>query len=232
MTRSEIRRDRGDENLNSNLLLYEYDTLSPIAYMNADLITTARTAAIAVQSAVLFTNNVSVISMVGLGKIGTMIGDILFDLIEHPIRVKVYKYKDQAEAFIKRYSEKKNLVFEIVESYDELMKDSDLIFSSVTYMEGDFCNADIYKSGCTIIPVHMRGFMECDKSFDHIITNDLESIKKFRYYDKMKKLSLSYDLMQNGNIREKVEDRVIVYNLGIAYYDIFFAKKIYDLMNA
>lgn len=75
----------------------------------------------------------------------------------------------------------------------------------------------------------MRGFKECDKVFDHIITSDLESIKKFQNYGQMKKLSRINEVL-NGDIRirESSQDRVLIYNLGIALYDIYYASRIYD----
>ena len=74
----------------------------------------------------------------------------------------------------------------------------------------------------------MRGFKECDKTFDHIITSDLESIKKFQNYDKMRKLSLLNDVLKNKIlVRDNDDDRVIIYNLGIALYDIYFASMLY-----
>ena len=32
------------------------------------------------------------------------------------------------------------------------------------------------------------------------------------------------------NVRESDKDRVIIYNLGIALYDIFFARRIYRMI--
>jgi ornithine cyclodeaminase/alanine dehydrogenase len=109
------------------------------------------------------------------------------------------------------------------------MAGSDVVFSSVTYVEEDFCSPSVFKAGCTVIPVHMRGFKECDKVFDHVITSDLESIKKFQFYGQMRKLSRLNEVLKGEvKVREKEIDRILVYNLGIALYDIYFAAKIYE----
>lgn len=229
VTRSENRRANGLPNIDGDILLYDYESCNLKALMDGGLITTIRTAAIAVHSMLHLVGNYSTIAMVGLGNIGTYIGKILFELIkDKPVKIKLYRYKDHAERFEELFRNYSNLSFEICDTYESLMKDSDVVFSSVTYMEQDFCDSANYKKGCTVIPVHMRGFKECDKTFDHIITSDLESIKKFQYYNQMRRLSLLNDVLKKKtHIRESVDDRVIVYNLGISLYDIYFASMLY-----
>ena len=230
VTRSEERRKLEQVNIDGDILLYDYNNCNLIALMDGSLITTIRTAAIAVHSMLHLANNYDVIAMVGLGNIGTWIGKILVDHIKNKdICIKLYKYKNHADKFIETFQSHHNISFEICESYEALMKGSDVVFSSVTYIEEDFCDAKIYKEGCTVIPVHMRGFKECDIVFDHIITSDLESIKKFQNYNKMKRLTRLNEVLSGDiKIRETPQDRVLVYNLGIALYDIYFASKIYD----
>ena len=74
----------------------------------------------------------------------------------------------------------------------------------------------------------MRGFMDCDLNFDHVITSDLESIQGFKYYGQFKKLSLLNDVIFDpSKVRNNPDERVIVYNLGLALHDIYYADKIY-----
>lgn len=233
VTRSEKRRANGDANIDGDILLYDYESCNLKALMDSGLITTIRTASIAVHSMLHMAGEYSTIAMEGLGNIGTYIGIILFELIkDKPVKIKLYRYKNHAERFVEQFRHFDNLSFEICDTYESLMKDSDVVFSSVTYMEHDFCDSSIYKKGCTVIPVHMRGFKECDKTFDHVITSDLESIKKFQNYDKMQKLSLINDVLKN-KIAPRVykDDRIIIYNLGIALYDIYFASRLYERIN-
>lgn len=204
VTRNETRRSRGESNIDGDILLYSYEDFNPMALIDGAYITTIRTAAVAVHSLLNFAPHREVIAMVGLGNIGTEIGRILFDLIkDENFTVKLYRYKDHAEKFIEKFSHYKNINFEICDSYDELMRGSDVIVSSVTYIENDFCDPSVYKDGCTIIPVHLRGFKECDKVFDQIITSDLESIKKFEYYGSMKNI-LYMDEIFNSLIINKL----------------------------
>ncbi len=230
VTRSEMRRANSEPNIDGDILLYDYNSCNLKALMDGGLITTIRTAAIAVHTMLHTADKYNTIAMVGLGNIGTYIGKILFDLIkDEPVKVKLYRYKNHAERFEEQFRHYENITFETCDSYDSLMKDSDVVISSVTFMEQDFCDPSVYKKGCTVIPVHMRGFKECDKTFDHIITSDLESIKKFQNYDKMRKLSLLNDVLKNKIlVRDNDDDRVIIYNLGIALYDIYFASRVYE----
>ena len=230
VNRNEKRRENGGLNLDAQIFLYSYDTCDLLAILDGNYITTIRTAAVAVHTFINLANNYDTVAMIGLGNIGTAIGDILFEKTkEKEYTVKLYKYKGQEERFIERFKKYKNINFVVCDTYEELMQDSDVIFSSVTYAENDFCKESIYKKGCLVIPVHMRGFMECDLTFDHVIASDMERIKEFAYYDKFKNLSFTDDVLFHGKqLREKETDRVIVYNLGLAITDLYFASKIYN----
>lgn len=230
VTRNENRRLRGLNNIDGDILLYSYDDFMPMALIDGAYITTIRTAAVAVHSLLNFASKREVIAMVGLGNIGTEIGNILFPLIKNnKTIIKLYRYKDQAEKFAAKFSHYTNLEFQYCNTYESLMADSDVVVSSITYIEGDFCDPSIFKKECTVIPVHLRGFKACDRTFDHVITSDLISIKKFQNYDQIKKLSYIDDLIACG--RYMADKQTIIYNLGLAIYDLFFAAKIYNKLN-
>lgn len=234
VTRNANRRKKGKENIDGDILLYSYEDFLPLSLIDGSYITTIRTAAIAVHSMLnfmpsnLFDKGYECkISMLGLGNIGNEIGRILFEFLRNKsFTVKLYKYKDQAEQFIEKFSNYSNIKFEICNSYDSLMSNSDVIFSSITFTENDFCSPTIFKKPCIVIPVHLRGFKECDKYFDQVITSDLESIKKFENYNYMKKLLYIDDIILNKENFD-INKRSIIYNLGLAIYDLFFASKIY-----
>ena len=231
VTRSEYRVKHGQPTIDADILLYDYKTAELLAVMDGSYITTVRTAAVAVHSILNLVSDYSTISMVGLGRIGNSIADILFNKCKAKcLRVKLYNYKNYADKFIEKYSGFGNITFEKSNSYEDLMKDSDVIISAVSYIDGDFCHPDCYKKGCTVIPVHLRGFMDCDIEFDHIITSDMVSIQKFKNYPYMRKVTLINDIIKGKECtREKVDDRVLVYNCGLAIYDIYFAAKMYEM---
>ena len=203
VTRNENRRLRGQNNIDGDILLYSYDDFLPMALIDGSYITTIRTAAVAVHSLLNFAPKREVIAMIGLGNIGTEIGHILFPIIKNDKTIiKLYRYKDQAEKFVDKFNHYTNLEFQYCDTYESLMADSDVIVSAITYIEGDFCDPSVFKEECTVIPVHLRGFKECDRTFDHVITSDLVSIKKFQYYDQIKKLSYIDDLIALGRLSE------------------------------
>jgi len=235
VTRNTLRREKGGDNIDGDILLYSYDDFMPTALIDGGYITTIRTAAVAVHSMMnlIKLNQMGErklplkIAMIGLGKIGTEIGNILFELYKDKhIIVKLFKYKGQDEIFMNKFSNYSNVQFEQCDSIVSLMSDSDVIFSSVTYAEDDFCSPSIYKDKCIVFPVHLRGFRECDKQFDTIITSDLESIKKFKYYNEMKNLLYIDDVIIGNDKNECRGGKIVVYNLGLAIYDLYFANQI------
>ncbi len=230
VTRNQNRRETNGLNIDSQILLYSLEDERLLALVDGNWITTMRTASIAVHTLIHCANKKNTIAFIGLGNIGTAIADILFSLLpKERVLIKIFNYKDHAQRFMERYSMYSNIEVQVCETYSDTIMESDVIISSVTYADHDFCSVNEYKKGCTVIPVHMRGFMECDRNFDHVIASDMESIKKFKYYDQFKKISWLNDVIYNPSlIRSEADDRVIIYNLGIALYDIYFAKQIYD----
>lgn len=226
VTRNENRRLRSQSNIDRDILLYSYKDFLPIALIDGAYITTIRTAAVVVHFMLNFTRNRETLSMIGLGNIGIEIGNILFELLtDDKIKVKLFRYKDHAQKFFERFSKYKNIQFTICNTYDELMSDRDVVFSSVTYEENDFCNANIFKQNCNVIPVHLRGFKECDIKFDTVIKSDLVSIQKFTNYNKMSNLQYIDKLIDNEYTMRLGRGRTIIYNLGLAVYDIYFQMK-------
>ena len=123
VTRSEERRKHGRDNLDADILLYDYESCNLIALMDGSLITTIRTAAIAVHSMLHLADNTDVVAMVGLGNIGTWIGRIMFDQIKgRPVKVKLFKYKDHADRFMSEFQSYSNVAFEVC---DTEMRDDD-----------------------------------------------------------------------------------------------------------
>jgi len=217
--------------IDADILLYDKNSLELIALMDGSFITQARTAAVSVCAMLNAVENYDVIAMVGLGGIGTLIGKILFEKIkDKKITVKLFDYKDHAKKFIDQFQHYQNIKFEICNTYEKLMSGSDVVFSSVSYIENDFCDSTVYKKGCTVIPVHLRGFMECDREFDHIITSDLENVKNFKYYKDFKRLSDWNEIISGKKkVRENPDERVLIYYSGLGVYDIYFAKKIWEI---
>ena len=55
---------------------------------------------------------------------------------------------------------------------DELIQTSDIIVSCVTSMDTVFADEKLYKKGVLVVPVHTRGFQNCDLYFDKIFCDE------------------------------------------------------------
>ena len=82
-----------------------------------------------------------------------------------------------------------------------------------------------------LIPVHTRGFQNCDLFFDKVFGDDTGHVQGFRYFDRFKQYDeLSQVLLGNNPGRENDAERIICYNIGLGLHDAVFASHIYDMM--
>lgn len=213
---------------NSNILLQNCSKHGLLAVMDGTYITTMRTGACAAFNAIRFSKkNPQTICVYGLGVAARAFMLFYSAIYRNPITVKVLKYKDQAEKFIEKFENNHLLKFVICESLEELF-DSDIIVSCVSYAHGELCHESIYPQGCTIVPVHTAGFQNCDLVFDKIIVDDVNHVMKYRYYeqfkDRMERITDIVNERAEGRVNN--EQRILVYNGGIALHDMFWAMKI------
>ena len=82
-----------------------------------------------------------------------------------------------------------------------------------------------------VIPVHTLGFTNCDLFFDKVFADDYGHVKHFKYFDKFKSFAEVSDVVNGIKPgRENDEERILVYNIGIALHDIYYAGQIYGKM--
>lgn len=228
------RYPNNSPSLKSNIMIYDLTNGDIKAVMDANYITSLRTGAVAAHSMLLFAkNDYKTIALVGLGNVTKMAFKIFMAKCQkRQLEIKLYRYKDHAERFIQEFGYCKNCEFVICNTYEELMMDSDIIVSGITYAEKDFCDEKLYKHGCTIVPIHTLGFQNCDLTFDKVFGDDYDHIKGFKYFDKFKSFNEVCDVV-NGKVkgRENDSDRILVYNIGIAIHDIYFANNFYNQIN-
>ncbi|MCQ2737695.1 MAG: ornithine cyclodeaminase [archaeon] len=214
----------------SDLLLYEADTGILKGVMDVEYITTLRTGAAAAHSAIMYAKkDFETVGLIGLGNIMFACIEVLMSQINHEVTFKLHKYHDHEERFMKYFSKYENINFELCDSYEETIKDSDLIISALTRTTEDFASDDCYKEGCTIIPIMTLGFQNCDLFFDKIFTDEIEQIRGFKYFDKFKSLSNTTDVLlgeKEGRTNDK--ERILVYNYGLAIHDLYFASKFFE----
>jgi ornithine cyclodeaminase/alanine dehydrogenase-like protein (mu-crystallin family) len=217
----------------SDLLLIDSDTGHLTAMMNADWITAMRTGAVAALTiSTLQSVKEGVYSFVGLGNTARATLLCLLSIqpeINHHIRL--LSYKKQEENFIERFKDYKNLSFEIVETNDELINDADVVVSCVTAYDKIFAGDELFKKGVLIVPVHTRGFQNCDLFFDKIYGDDYEHIKDFKYFNQFKYFAEFSDIILGiVDGRTNKYERIIAYNIGIALHDVYFASMLYEFL--
>lgn len=218
--------------LGSDMMLYDAQTGELLALLDTDWITTMRTGAVAALSSMtLRKSDAKTYGIVGLGN--TARATLLCILEQEPERhflVKLVKYKDQAELFIERFREYKNVSFEIVDSAEAMAGEVDVFISCITNAQGLLVpDEKTFKPGVTVIPVHMRGLQNCDTTFDRVFGDDTAHVCGFKLF------SLWSDYNEIGEVlsgrdpgRSSDEQRIIDYNYGLALHDVVYAAKIYE----
>lgn len=220
--------------LHSDLLLYDSKSGELLALVEADWITQMRTGAVAALAIeTLQRKDASVYSFIGLGSTAdaTMacLQAILPEEKQYTIRLK--KYKNQAEQFAAKWA-KENYNFIIVETNEQLLEHCDVLVSAVTVMPELFCPDNTkYPAGILVVPIHTRGFQNCDLFFDHVYADDKGHVENFKYFQQFKAFNeLSEVLLGYTQGRKNETQRILAYNIGLGLHDVLFASKIYELV--
>jgi len=232
----EVHRIVGAEpSLGSDLMLYNAHSGELLALIDADWITTMRTGAVAaVAIKALRKSNAQRYSFVGLGNTARAV--MLCLLEQEPERqfsVQLLRYKNQAELFIERFKEYKNVTFEIVDDISLMARQADVFVSCITSANGLLVpDETLFQPGVTVIPVHMRGLQNCDTTFDRVFGDDTDHIKGFRYFPQYKDYNEIGEVLAGRDPgRRNDQQRIIDYNYGLGLHDVVFASKIYEMLS-
>ncbi len=223
-----------EPSLGSDMMLYDAQSGELLALLDTDWITTMRTGAVAaVSSKVLRKSDAITYGIVGLGN--TARATMLCILEQEPERifpVKIVKYKDQAELFVDRFKEYKNVSFEIVDSVEAMAGEVDVFISCITNAQGLLVpDEKSFKPGVTVIPVHMRGLQNCDTTFDRVFGDDTGHVCGFKYFNQYKDYNEIGEVLAGRDPgRRSDNQRIIDYNYGLALHDVVYAAKIYEIL--
>ena len=230
----EVHRIEGAvPSLGSDMLLYNAKNGDLLALLDSDWITTMRTGAVAAASSkALRKKDSSRYGMLGLGN--TARASLLCILESEPEKhfdVKLLRYKDQAELFIQRFKDYKNVSFEIVDDVKEIAQSVDVLISCITSANGLIVEDEsLFPPGITIIPVHMRGFQTCDTTFDRVFGDDTGHVRNFKFFPQYRDYNEIGEVLAGRDPGRKSENqRIIDYNYGLGLHDVLFASKIYEM---
>lgn|SRR5574344_336250 len=219
--------------LDSQILLYELNSGKNLAIVDGNWITAMRTGAVAAHSVKLFAKKgFKTLGFIGLGNTARATLLVLLALFpNHSFVINLKTYKNQHELFAARFSQYKNIKFIYCNQYTDVIANSDVVISAVTTFERDICDNAYFKKGILVVPIHTKGFTNCDLFFDKIFADDVNHVKKFKYFDRYKAFAEVGDVISNTKPgRQNDDERILAYNIGIGLHDIYFAKKIFDLV--
>ena len=217
--------------LDSKILLFNADSGEFLALMDGNWITAMRTGAVAAHSVIHFAKSGwNTIGMIGLGNVARTSMLMLASMENREINIKLLRYKDQAEDFQNRFKNYNNLHFSIVNTIKECIEGSDVIISCATYFRDDIALNTWFDEGVLVVPVHTRGFTNCDLFFDKVFADDTGHVDHFRNFDKFHYFAEVSDVINGKSVgRENDNERILAYNIGVSIHDINYAARIYQI---
>lgn len=220
--------------LKADIMLYDNDFGEMLALMDGSWITSMRTGAVAAMTIMtLKKSDAGTFGFIGLGNTARATLLSLLSQIRTPVNVVLLAYKGQENLFIERFKDYPNVSFQVVRDANILVSMSDVVVSCVTAADSLIADDDAYRAGVLVVPVHTRGFQNCDLFFDKVVVDDITHVRGFKYFDKFKSVcELSEVLLELKPGRESDSEKIIAYNIGLAIGDIYFASKIYDLLSS
>ena len=220
--------------LDSKLILLDAESGEMVALMDADWITAMRTGAVAAHSiGLLAKESFTEVSIMGLGNTARATMLMLPEVAGgRKLHVKLLRYKNQAELFAERFADMGGVEFEIVGSIRELISGAEVVVSCATYFADDVADDDVFNEGVLVVPVHTRGFTNCDLFFDKVFADDRGHVCHFRNFDKFRSFAEVADVVSGKAVgRENNAERILAYNIGLSIHDITYAARIWELID-
>jgi ornithine cyclodeaminase/alanine dehydrogenase len=217
--------------IQGHILLYELIDGTPLAMMDATWITAKRTGAVAYLALkTLAKKDFQSVAVIGLGQTGQSFLDMLIsDENNRSKLIKLKNYKDRTRKVVENLNRNGFYNIKVCENNQELIENSDVIVSAVTFAGELLGKDEWFKSGVLVIPIHTRGFQNCDLFFDRVLADDIEHVRDFGHFDKFRNFTeLDKVLHKEKDGRTSDKERILSYNIGIALHDIYLARMILD----
>lgn len=220
--------------LKSDLMLFNSNTGELLSIISCDWITAMRTGAVAALAIKTFRNShASEYAFIGLGSTArATLTCLLESCKDEHLNIRLFKYKDQAEKIISEYSHYSNATFIIVDNTTDLVKNADVVVSCITDASGLLVEDEsLFKPGVLVVPVHTRGFQNCDTTFDKVFADDTDHVKGFKYFSEFKEFHQIEEVLK-GNVAGRANDteRILSYNIGLGLHDVLYASRIYEML--
>ncbi|HAW65115.1 MAG TPA: ornithine cyclodeaminase [Alistipes sp.] len=220
--------------LKSDLMLFDSSNGELLALVDCDWITAMRTGAVATLAIRTFRSaRAKTYAFVGLGSTARATLSCLLATSGHEqLRIRLFRYKDQAEKTIESFASYPDVAFETVDSMAQLADGADVLVSCITDAAGLLVEDDsLFKPGVLVVPVHTRGFQNCDLCFDKVFADDTDHVRGFRYFQQFRQFhEFSEVLSGTCRGRESDTERILSYNIGLGLHDVYFANRIYRLL--
>ncbi len=218
--------------LKSDMMLFDSRSGELLAIVDCDWITAMRTGAVATLAIkTLRQSQASEYAFIGLGSTArATLTCLLNSCADEHLNIRLFRYKDQAERIIEEYGHYKNASFTIVDTTTELVKGADVVVSCITDASGLLVEDEsLFKPGVLVVPVHTRGFQNCDTTFDKVFADDTDHVKGFKYFSEFREFHQLEEVLK-GDVTGRANDseRILSYNIGLGLHDVLYASRIYD----
>lgn len=220
--------------LKSNLMLFDTQQGDLKAIVETDWITSMRTGAVATLAIqTLRKLHTKTYSFIGLGYAAHATMKCMLETFKNEhLEVRLFRYKDQAERFITDFSQYTNVSFSIVDSMKELTEGTDVLISCITDAQELLVkDTSWFTPGILLVPVHTRGFQNCDLIFDKIFADDTDHVKGFKFFSQFKYFDeIGNVLRGKAKGRQNDMECIISYNIGLGLHDVYFSYQIYNML--
>ena len=216
--------------LKSKMMLFDAKSGELLALIDTNWITAMRTGAVAALAAKTFSVDFDQASfgVVGLGVIGRAVLRCLLAIGNQNQKFWLLDYKDHVERIAAEFQHVK---FNHTPDRRELVKQTNVLLSCVTVMHEQFLPESVYPKGYTLVPVHVRGFQDCDVTFDKVFGDDTGHMSNWKNFERYRRFAEFSDvLLGKTEGRISSSERIISYNYGLGLHDLWFASRIYDLL--
>ena len=215
-------------------MLFDAESGELLALVDADWITAMRTGAVAASAIKsLRVSTARCYAFIGLGSTARATLRCLLAICRNEmLDIRLLRYKEQAERFAEEFGWEAGVRFTIVDTAEELVSGADVVVSCITDAQGLIVEDErLFKAGVLVVPVHTRGFQNCDTTFDKVYADDADHIRSFKYFDRFREFHQFEEVLKGATPgRESDTERILSYNIGLGLHDVLYASRIYDML--